>query len=84
MITYMEPVSSDRDSLRMMVGITLKFSEIFDIPLEDVMDIFDSNGIYVILDDGRDAYILKTYLYMAHHLKAHLDRMSIPVGKHDY
>ncbi len=57
----------------MFTAIALKYSEIYDEPLDKVVDSFNSNGVYEMLDDGRSEYITKTYPYMAHYVRRFLD-----------
>lgn len=51
---------SNRECLQMDVLITLEYSKRFDIPLDDVIDLFESNGVYELMDRGREEYITKT------------------------
>ena len=77
-----EPILvSNRECLQMDVLITLEYSKRFDMPLDDVIDLFESNGIYDLLDRGREEYITKTAGYMAYHIKARIEEMAIGKGK---
>ena len=69
-----EPITvSNREFLQMFTAIALKYSEIYDEPLDKVVDSFNANGVYEMLGDGRSEYITKTYPYMAHYVRGFLD-----------
>ena len=51
--------------IEMKIMITEVYSEKYGTSLDDAIDLFVEKGIYEMLDEGRDMYIMHMYPYMA-------------------
>ena len=75
---YEPIVVSNRDYLQMCACILMEYSKRFGIPLNDTIDLFDSNGVYEMIDRGRSQYITQSAGYMAYHIKSYLENKNNP------
>ena len=49
----------------MKIGIMICFSKLYDIPMDEVVDLFQSNDVLEYLDEGSEMFIIHMYPYMA-------------------
>ena len=58
--------------IEMKMAITTDYSKEYGVPLDDVVDLFVEKGVYEMLDDGRDLYIMRMCPYMVEYVYEYL------------
>ncbi len=58
--------------IEMKMAITTDYSKEYGVPLDDVVDLFVEKGVYEMLDDGRDLYIMHMCPYMVEYVHEYL------------
>lgn len=62
------PRYPESEYLAMKVAITLEYSKEYHVPFEDVVDLFVQKGVYEMIDEGRDQFIMRMCPYMVEYV----------------
>ena len=54
----------EREYQIMKANITMEYADTYGISLNDAVDLFIDKGVYDLLDEGRDQFIMRMYPYM--------------------
>ena len=64
---------NDRDFLTLLVIIMEVYSERFDVPLKEVVDLFESHGIYELVDGRREEFMSRFPGWCADYVKRYIE-----------
>jgi hypothetical protein len=68
---------SETDRFKFKIAVTMEYSKMSGVPMEDAVQMFIDNNIYQYLDDGADQFINRTYRYMARDVA---DEFNLPMA----